>query len=238
MPLPTSIAQPQATPMKWYADQALQRTRQLAADVAILILTLLLLRLGKLVYDTVLLLQGAGSQLERAGGGLASGLSDSARQVGGAPMIGDRLRGPFEAAAGAARSLASAGAAEQQAVHGLALVLGLTIGLLPVAYLIWQWLPRRVRYAREAGAAVKLQGDTELLALRAATSSPLRSLARLGPEPVARWLRGEPGAAEALASLELARLGVHSRNSPHSPHGPRGASGFPVGRKRLARRSQ
>jgi hypothetical protein len=128
--------------------------------------------------------------------------------AGDAPLIGDRLRGPLDAAAGAARSFAAAGADQQQAIHRLALVLGLTIGLLPVANLIWRWLPRRLRYAREAGAALRLRGDTELLALRAAAFTPLHELAQLGPEPVARWRRGEPGAGEALAALELTRLGL------------------------------
>jgi hypothetical protein len=197
--------------MKWYADQPARRTRQQIADVAVLLGALLLLRLGQIVYNAVQLLKGAGTLLEKAGGGLAGSLSDSAGQVGDAPLIGGRLSGPFAAAADAARSVASAGVSQQQGVQRLALVLGLTIGLLPVAYLLWQWLPRRLGYAREAGAAQRLRGDTELLALRAATSSPLHLLVRLGPDPVGRWRRGEPGAAEALAALELRRLGLNSQ---------------------------
>jgi len=206
--------------MKWYADQRARRTRQRIADVAVLLGALLLLRLGQLVYDAVQLLKGAGTLLERAGGGLAGGLKDSARQAGETPLIGDRLRTPLEAAADAARSVAAAGVSEQQAVDRLALVLGLAIGLLPVAFLLWQWLPRRLGYAREAGAAVRLRGDTELLALRAATFSPLHLLARLGPDPVARWRRGEPGAGEALACLELSRLGLDVEPDANSDDGP------------------
>lgn len=207
--------------MKWYADQRARRTRQQIADVAVLLGALLLLRLGQLVYDAVQRLKGAGSLLERAGSGLAGGLSDSAREAGEAPLIGDRLREPLAAAADAARSVAAAGVSQQQGVQRLALVLGLTIGLLPVAYLVWQWLPRRLAFAREAGAAQQLRGDTELLALRAATSTPLHLLARLGPDPVARWRRGEPGAADALAALELSRLGLHSEPDAASAERPR-----------------
>jgi hypothetical protein len=194
--------------MKWYADQPRRRARQQVGDVAVLVSILLFLRLGKLVYDTVQSLQGAVAAVEQAGGGLADGLSAAARVAGNAPVIGGGLRAPFDSAANAARSLGAAGVAEQEAVHRLALVLGLTIGLLPVVFLIWRWLPRRVRYAREAGAALWLRGDLELLALRAATFTPLHTLAQLGPDPVARWRRGEPGAAEALAELELSRLGL------------------------------
>jgi hypothetical protein len=204
--------------MKWYADQRRLRLWQQVTDATVLVLALLFLRLGQFVYDSVQSLQGPVSALRQAGGGLAGGLSDAARAAGDVPLIGDRLRDPLVAAAGAARSFAAAGAQQQQSVHRLALVLGLTIGLLPVAHLVWRWLPRRLRYAREAGAAIRLRGDRELLALRAATFTPLHLLARLGPDPVTRWRHGEPGAAEALAALELTRLGL-SQSAASGPDG-------------------
>jgi hypothetical protein len=212
----TNAAGTNAAGMRWYADDPRHRARQLVADATVLVSILLFLRLGQIVYDSVQRLQGPVSKLEQAGGGLAGGLSDAAREAGKAPLVGDRLRGPFDAAAGAARSLASAAAGEQLAVHRLALVLGLSIGLLPIAHLIWRWLPRRIRYARETGAALWLSGDTELLALRAATFAPLHQLAQLGPDPVASWRRGDPGAAEALAELELTRLGLRQARSDGS----------------------
>jgi hypothetical protein len=203
--------------MKWYADQPSQRTRQQAADAIVLLCGLLLLRLGQLVHSAVEQLGGLGIQLEKAGAGLAGGLSESGRRVGDAPLVGNGLSGPLDVAAGAARAVSSAGTSERQAVHWLALVLGVTIALLPLIYLIWQWLPRRLRYAREAGAAQHLGDDIELLALRAATSSPLRELARLGPDPVTRWRRGEPGAARELAALELSRLGLQGPADSRDP---------------------
>lgn len=194
--------------LKWYADDPGRRTTQQGLDAAMVLAALLLWRLGHYVYDTVLRLRGVGEQLEQAGGGLAGGLSDAARRAGGAPLVGDRLKGPLDAAAGAARTVTAAGVAQQEAVHRLALVLGLVVALLPLAVALSRWLPYRLRYAREAGAALRLGGDVELLALRAATGAPLHRLARLGPEPVGAWRRGEPGAAQALADLELRRLGL------------------------------
>lgn len=198
--------------MKWYSEIRAQRLNQQLADGLVLLCAVLLLRLGRLVYDAVEHLQGLGVQLEKAGVGLSAGMTDSARQVGGTPLVGNGLSGALDAAAGAAGVVASAGTSERQSVHWLAVVLGVTIGLLPLAYLIWQWLPRRLRYAREAGAAQQLRGDIELLALRAATSSPLHLLAGLGPDPVTRWRRGDPGAGEKLAALELSRLGLLKRD--------------------------
>lgn len=153
-------------------------------------------------------LQEPGRQLQGAGTRLADGLASAADRVSGAPLVGGRLREPLDAAAGAGRAVADAGAAGQNAVGRLALLLALVVVLVPVGVVLARWLPHRLRYAREAAAAVLLRGDVELLALRAATSLPLSRLAQLGPEPVARWRRGEPGAVEALAALELHTLGV------------------------------
>ncbi len=196
------------TPMKWYADDGAMRIRQQALDVAVLMWCYLFLRLGQAVHGLVLRLQEPGRELQGAGDRLAGGLGDAARRVAGAPLVGDRLRGPLDAAAEASRAVAGAGAAGQEAVGHLALVLALIVALIPIGYALSSWLPYRLRYAREAAAAVALRGDVELLALRAATSLPLSRLARLGPEPVARWRRGEPGAAQELAALELGSLGV------------------------------
>lgn len=197
--------------MKWYAENGRMRAGQQLLDVAVLAWCYLFLRLGQSVQDTALRLREPGEQLQRAGENLAGGLGDAADRVAGAPLVGDRLRGPLDAAADASRAVAQAGITGQEAVDQLALVLGLLVALLPIAYVLSRWLPYRLRYAREAGAAGRLRGDVELLALRAATNAPLHRLARLGSEPVARWRRGEPGAAQALADLELRELGLTGR---------------------------
>ena len=160
------------------------------------------------MHSIVLRLQEPGRQLAEAGNGLAGGLGDAAGRVADAPLIGDRLRAPLDAASEASRAVGRAGTAGQDAVAAVALVLALVVALLPIGYALSRYLPYRARYAREAGAAVALRGDVELLALRAASTLPLSRLATLGPEPVGRWRRGEPGAAEDLARLELASMGL------------------------------
>ena len=203
----TSTA-PGVPALKWYADERPLRRRQQLLDAAVLVWCLVFLKLGQVVHRGVLALQEPGRRLEGAGTRLADSLSSAADRVSGAPLVGGRLRDPLDAAAGAGRAVADAGASGQDAVGHLALVLTLVVVLVPVGVVLARWLPQRLRYAREAAAAVLLRGDVELLALRAATSLPLSTLARLGPEPVARWRRGEPGAAEELAALELHTLGV------------------------------
>jgi hypothetical protein len=141
---------------------------------------------------------------------LAGGLQDAASKVSGTPLIGDRLRDPLTAAATAGQAVADAGTSTTTVVARLATVLALIVAVLPIAYAVSRWLPYRVHYAREAAAAVRLSGDVDLLALRAATSLPLSRLARLGPDPIVRWRQGDPAAAQQLAALALAELGLRS----------------------------
>lgn len=194
--------------VKWYADDPGKRARQLALDLGVLLWCYLWVRLARTVHTTVLALQEPGRMLQGAGDSLAGGLDDAAGRVAGAPLIGDRLRDPLTAAANAGHAVASAGSATQSAVARLALLLSLIVALLPIGYGLTRWWRHRVNYAREAAAAVTLQADVDLLALRAAATLPLSRLARLGPDPVGRWRRGEAGAGEQLAALALRELGV------------------------------
>jgi hypothetical protein len=182
-------------------------------DLGVVLWCWLWIRLAAAVKGVVLRLQEPGRLLQNAGNSLAGGLEEAASKVAGAPLVGDRLRDPLAAAASAGHAVADAGATTTTVVARLALVLALIVALLPIAYVLSRWLPYRLRYAREAAAAVRLSGDVDLLALRAATSVPLSRLARLGPDPVARWRRGDPLAAQELAALTLAEFGVRPRPS-------------------------
>ena len=201
---------PMPMPMKWYADDPVRRAKQVALDLGVLAWVYLCVRVALVVKSTVLRLQEPGRILQDAGNSLAGGLDDAAQRVAGTPLIGNSLRGPLAAAADAGRAVAGAGTSTESAAAHLALVLALVVAVIPIVVVLAWWLPHRWRYAREAAAAVALRGDTDLLALRAATSLPLVRLARLGPDPVARWRRGDPDAAAQLAALALAELGVRS----------------------------
>jgi len=197
--------------MRWYAEAGPLRTRQLVTDAAVVLWVLLWLRIGRGVHEAVSQLAAPGRQLERAGDGLSGGLADAAQSAADVPFVGGGLRGPLDAAAGAGSALARAGVAQQEAVAFLAVLLGLLLAGIPIAWALQRWLPGRLAWARAAGAATTLRNDVELFALRAAVHRPLHELATLGPDPVGRWKRGEPGAAEALADLELRALGLRRR---------------------------
>ncbi len=194
--------------MSWYAETPALRSRQLLLDAAVLLWVLVWLRLGTAVHDAVQRLAAPGRSLEQAGRELSDGLSGAADRADDVPVVGDELSSPLDSASGAGESLARAGETQQDAVALLALVLALVVAGLPVLVVLLRWLPSRLTFARDHRAARALRGDAELWALRAALHRPLPELARLGPDPVGRWRRGEPGAAEALAALEQRALGL------------------------------
>jgi hypothetical protein len=194
--------------MTWYAETSAVRTRQIALDAVVAVWVLLWLWVARAVHRSVERLGAPGRELQDAGDGLAGGLSGAAERAGSIPGLGGGLRAPLDAAAGAGDLLARAGAAQQDAVGTLAVVLALVVGGLPIAWAVGRWLPGRLAWRRDAAAAVGLRADVELLALRAAASAPLADLAALGPDPVTRWRGGDADAGRALAALELRRLGL------------------------------
>jgi hypothetical protein len=131
--------------------------------------------------------------------------------VGRVPLVGDQLVKPFNGAADAARSLADAGREQQVVVGRMAVVLALVAVAVPLALVLFLWLPLRVRWIRRAGVASAVRGQPagrDLLALRALASQPLNVLAKLGPDIAQSWRNGDAEAVDALAALELRRLGL------------------------------
>lgn len=194
--------------MSWYAETPVLRRRQITADLVVALWVVLWLRIATGVHDAVQRLAAPGVELERAGTGLSDGLRGTADRVGRVPGLGGGLRGPLDAAAEAGDLLVGAGAAQQEAVGTLALLLAVVVGGLPILVVVARWLPGRLAWRRDAVAADRLRGDVDLLALRAAASAPLPRLAALGADPVTRWRAGDADAGRALAALELERLGL------------------------------
>jgi hypothetical protein len=197
--------------MRPYASQPALRARQLAADLGILVWTVLWLLVARTVHDAVLVLAGPGLAVEDLGASVAGNMGSAADVADDVPVFGDELSAPFDALAAASNSVSGAGQAAQDAVATLALVLGVVLVVLPVGWLVLRWLPWRLRYAREAGAARRLltgTPDLHVLAARALATAPLPRLAALPAGTGAAWHAGDPAAMRALADLELRRLGL------------------------------
>jgi hypothetical protein len=197
--------------VKLYAERLPTAIRQLLTDIVIVVWVYLWIRAGLWVHDMVQKLAVPGRKLETAGGGIADNLADAGSKVNRVPLVGDQLVKPFNGAADAARSLADAGRQQQAIVDQMALVLAIFAVAVPLALVLFLWLPLRLRWMRRAAIATTVRSapaGRDLLALRALASQPLDKLARLGPDIAQSWRNGDADAVEALAELELRRLGL------------------------------
>jgi hypothetical protein len=195
--------------MEFYAQRPALRARQAAADLGMLVWTVLWTLVARAVHGAVLVLSEPGRAVADLGTSVAGNMNSAAEAAGNVPVVGDELAAPFEALSEAGGSARGAGQAAQDAVGTLALVLTVVLVVLPVGWLLLRWLPWRLRYAREAGAARQLAGpDLEILAARAIATAPLPRLAALPAGTAAAWRAGESSAVRSLAALELARLGL------------------------------
>jgi hypothetical protein len=199
--------------MKLYAETAAMRARQLLGDLAVLVWVAAWVAAGLALYRLVEKLAGPGRTLEQAGAGFSGDVRGLQEQVGRIPAVGDDLQEPFGRLGGLGRTLVEVGQTQQEVVHQLALFLGVVVAAAPVAALLVVWLPRRVAWAREAGAASRLRlagADLELFAIRAVANRPLRQLRRVTSDPAGALRAGD---YEGLAALELQSLGLRPQPS-------------------------
>jgi hypothetical protein len=197
--------------MQLYAQHPVLCARQLAGDLGMLAWVVLWVLVARTVHGAVLVLAEPGRAVEALGNSVAGNMDSAAGVAEDVPVVGDDLAAPFNALADASGSVSGAGQAAQDAVGTLAAVLAVVLVALPVAWLLLRWLPRRLDYARDAGAARWLltgTPDLHLLAARALATAPLPRLAALPAGTGAAWQAGDPTAVRALAALELSRLGL------------------------------
>ena len=197
--------------MKLYADAPGHQARQVLGDLLLVLWIALWVRLSQVVRDATLALAAPGEQIEEAGTGLAGKLRDAGGTVGGLPLVGDQARAPFVGAGDAADRIASAGAAQVEAVQTLAFWLSLAVGSIPILVVVAFYVPLRWRFIRTASAGrrfVDSGADLDLFALRAMSNQPLHRLARISDDPVRAWRDGDPDVVRALAALELRDTGL------------------------------
>ena len=200
--------------MKLYAETAGLRVRQLAGDLAVVAWTAAGVAAGLALYRLVEKLAVPGARVEQAGSSFAADVAEIQQTVGRLPVVGGQLQDPFGRLSGVGRTLAEAGVTQQEVVRQLALWLGVVVAAVPVVALLLVWLPRRVTWVREAGAASRLRldgADLELFAIRAVANRPLRELHRVSPDPAGDLRAGE---FQALADLELRALGLRAPPRP------------------------
>ena len=197
--------------MQIYSDFAAHRSRQIAVDAFALAAIAAWIGLGVFVYSLVIDLARFGKQMQTAGSDFSSTMSDIGDRLGGVPLIGGGISGPFDAASGAGDSLEAAGRSQQEAVLNLAVGLGWGIAVVPIATILLFWLVPRLRFTRRAATTRRLIRDgvtVDMLALRALTNQKLSVFAAIDADPVSAWRRGDPVVMRSLAQLELKASGV------------------------------
>jgi hypothetical protein len=194
-----------------YADRLPVAIRQVLTDVFIVAWVYVWVRVALWVHGIVLKLGVPGQKLQSSGTSLADNLADAGSKVGRVPLVGNQLTKPFTGAADAARSIADAGRQQHEIVGNVALIMAIVVVAVPLALVLFGWLPLRLRWMRRAGIAARVRSvpaGKDLLALRALASRPLNQLTKLGPDIAQSWRNGDAEAVDALAALELRDLGL------------------------------
>lgn len=199
--------------MKLYADRPARVFWQVLADVLALVWTAAWVWAALGLHAALSALSGPGRLMADAGEGMDHNMSDAAEKVRQVPLAGDGLAAPFGRVGEAGASLGEAGRSLQDSVAGAALSLSLLTAVLPVLLVLALWLPARARWIRRAGEVRRLRSlepraRNRLLALRALSSAPPARLAAVHADPAGAWHSGDAAAVEALAAVELHRLGL------------------------------
>lgn len=199
--------------MQLYADQPARRMRQIIADLISLGFIVVWIALGVWVYQLIAAFQQLGVQMQKAGAGFESTMTELGDTLGSVPLIGSGIRAPFDGASEAGAALESAGQSQQASVETAAAAVGLFIGIVPVMLILLVWLLPRIRFvvrANEAKQLLATPGGADLLALRALTTLNMTELARVSEAPASEWRAGNSATVARLAQLQLAELGLRS----------------------------
>jgi hypothetical protein len=196
--------------MRLYADLPSVRRRQILGDLFVLGWIVVWIWVGLFLYNLVAFLGIPGELLEDAAQEVAGAFGDVANTVGDAPLLGDALATPFDAAESAVSGIADAGRSQQEAAIRLARWVGVVVAALPITLALLLWLPGRLRWIRASQVASALRNDAALFAMRAIANRPIRELAEIDSAPGSAVLRGDDRVIEALAALELGAMGVGS----------------------------
>jgi hypothetical protein len=197
--------------MKLYSDFGPRRTRQVVADLIAIALIAGWVWLGATIYRLISELGNYGQQMEEAGAGFRQTMTDVGDTLSRIPLIGSGIRAPFDGASDAGGALESAGQSQQEAIHQLAVTLGVGIALLPIIMILVLWLIPRLRFIRRAGRAkalVKGGASIDLLALRALSNQKIATISSVDANATAAWRRGDEAVMRKLAALELESSGI------------------------------
>lgn len=201
--------------MKLYPEVSERRNAVIARDVLLVVLLLFFAWTGAKVYGAVDHIGVLGEGVTSAGNSVQDAFGSAADTVARVPVVGSKLADALGTAGSATGgSVADAGTAGTEAVHRLAIILGLLTFGLPSVVLLVATVPRRIAVARDLTAAHDTVGDLSdperqrLLAERAAMHLPYRVLQRYTADPLGDLAAGR---YDALVDAALEEAGLSPR---------------------------
>lgn len=192
--------------MKLYADVTARRTRQILADVGMLVWLGVWVWVGRQVHDAIASLRAPAESIQQAGASVYDALSGAAAQAGQIPFVGSQLQQSLDRAANAGARLRGAGTSMASTADTLAGWLGWSTALIPILIVGALWIGLRGRFVYRATHAqryIDATADLDLFALRAMVRQPMSALARVNLDPAGGWRRRDADLVRALAVLEL-----------------------------------
>lgn len=198
-------------PVKLYSDFGPRRAWQVFFDLTCVLFIVAWVWFGATIYRLVDDLAAFGEHMEVAGADFSERMTEIGEALGNVFAIGAAIRVPFDGAGEAGHALEEAGQSQQDAIHQLALTLGIGIAVLPIFMIVVVWLLTRFRFARRAGRAkalLRAGAGLDLLALRALTNQRITTIAKVDPDAMGAWRRGDEVVMRKLAAIELENAGI------------------------------
>ncbi|TGB08113.1 hypothetical protein [Streptomyces sp. MZ04] len=199
----------------WYAQNYGLRARQIAGDGAILLWIAFWSTAAVVAYRLACKIAFPAAAARSAASAPAPGSPGSpGSPAARLPLVGHRVDT-------ALRGVADAADTGDPVIVRAAVTAGaVAVFLVPVGLLLGSWLPRRLRWTRQAAAAHELavsDDGRELLALRSLlrpldeVAATADSIPDATPGSLAEgWRNADPATLDALAEAELERLGLRT----------------------------
>jgi hypothetical protein len=194
-----------------YAKRPARMIGQLLGDGFVLLWTIGWAIVGFFVHRVIEILATPARETAKTAMSLAENFREAAAEAAKVPVAGEQLRRPFDAAAVTLGNLITSANEQVASIERLALLVGWLVFLIPVTIVVAFWLPRRIRFYRQARASqafLDALADLDLFALRAMAAQPLYVLAQISDDPVKAWLSGDREVINKLAEVELKRNGL------------------------------
>ncbi len=183
--------------MKLYPEVADRRRERIARDVAVMLMLLFLIWMGRSVYQRIDSITVLATGVSSAGESVQTGFGAVAGAVESVPVIGDNLASALQSSGEATGgNVADLGAQGAESIHRAALLIGLLTFLIPAILLLGLTLPDRMRGIRQMSLAGQfLEGERSperdrILAMRAVFNLDVDHLLEYSADPVGDLIAG------------------------------------------------